>query len=296
MKNLVIVSTLVSLVLMGIIYTYVGDIIGDDIVNILVMLAAVAILAISAGVSLKYVNQMKNDTASGQLADENWDGIQEYKNELPIGWAISFLGTIVWSFWYWTMGYPVNAYSQIGEYNQEVTEYQTKFESKWADADESTLKAMGESLFLVQCAPCHSETADGMDGKAADLTKRLDEKSVLFVIENGSEIGLIDGQTMPSYSWLPAQDKNDIAQYVADGFVGSTGSKAYAENCSACHGADGKGMDYVAPNIRHFTPSLVSSVLKHGKQGNIGYMPSFRGRFSDIQEKAVGTYILSLSQ
>ena len=24
---------------------------------------------------------MKNDTASGELADENWDGIGEYKNK-----------------------------------------------------------------------------------------------------------------------------------------------------------------------------------------------------------------------
>ena len=29
-----------------------------------------------------------------------------------------------------------------------------------------TLKAMGESIFLVQCAPCHGVDGEGIGGKA----------------------------------------------------------------------------------------------------------------------------------
>jgi cytochrome c oxidase cbb3-type subunit 3 len=294
MKNLVIVSIVVSLVLMGIIYGYVGDIIGDDMVNILSMLAALAILILTVGVSLKYINQMKNDKASGELADENWDGIGEYKNELPIGWAVSFLGTIVWAFWYWTAGYPVNAYSQIGEYNEEVSEYQSKFESEWSGANTEVLTKMGKSLFLVQCAPCHGETADGMSGKAADLTARISEENVLYVIKNGSNNLKTNYPGGMPAGLVSGKDAQEIANYVANGMHGT--APVMFSVCAGCHGQDGKGIANVAPNIATFDTKLISAVLKNGKDGAIGHMPSFRGRFSDIQEKAVGTYILSLGQ
>ncbi|RUM71601.1 MAG: cytochrome C oxidase subunit III, partial [Sulfurovum sp.] len=83
----------------------------SDSVNAITMAGAIAIAVITAAVSVKYINQMKTDTASGQLADENWDGIGEYENELPSGWAYSFLAVFLWSMWYGFFGYPVNAYS-----------------------------------------------------------------------------------------------------------------------------------------------------------------------------------------
>ncbi len=46
------------------------------------MLGAISILTITVFVALKYVNQIKNDTASGELAEERWDGIGEYKNDI----------------------------------------------------------------------------------------------------------------------------------------------------------------------------------------------------------------------
>jgi len=95
------------------------DVLADDMTAI-TMGGAIAIATITAAVAVKYINQIKTDTASGELADENWDGIGEYKNELPSGWAYSFLALFIWSMWYGLIGYPVNAYSQIGEYNEEV--------------------------------------------------------------------------------------------------------------------------------------------------------------------------------
>ena len=62
----------------------------SDPINLITMIGAIAIAGLSVGVSIKYINQMKTDTASGELAEENWDGIGEYKNELPSGWAFSF--------------------------------------------------------------------------------------------------------------------------------------------------------------------------------------------------------------
>ena len=124
----------------------------SDPINLITMIGAVAIAGLSVGVSIKYINQMKTDTASGELAEENWDGIGEYKNELPSGWAYSWLGTVIWAFWYMISGYPVNAFSQIGQWNEEVKAYNAKFEELHKNADVATLTQMGESIFLVQCA------------------------------------------------------------------------------------------------------------------------------------------------
>ncbi len=99
MKSMVIGGIILIIALLAGTYLAAGDaFIGDDYINSLAMLGAVAIITISVFVVLKYVNQMKNDTASGDLAEEKWDGIGEYKNPIPTGWALAFIGTIVWMF------------------------------------------------------------------------------------------------------------------------------------------------------------------------------------------------------
>ena len=52
----------------------------DDPINQLTLLGAVTIAVLAFGVSAKYISQMKTDTAGGELAEDNWDGIGEYKN------------------------------------------------------------------------------------------------------------------------------------------------------------------------------------------------------------------------
>ena len=67
-----------------------------DSVNAITMGGAIAVATITAAVAVKYINQMKTDTASGELAEDNWDGIGEYENELPSGWAYSLVN-VVWT-------------------------------------------------------------------------------------------------------------------------------------------------------------------------------------------------------
>ncbi len=263
----------------------------DDTINQLTLLGAVAIAVLAFGVSAKYINQMKTDTATGELVDHNWDGIGEYKNELPSGWAYAFLGTLIWTVWYWLVGYPVNAYSQIGEYNQEVLEYNKKFEEKHKNADAATLKAMGESIFLVQCAPCHGETGDGLSGKAQDFTKRMSKEQVLNVITNGSDQLKYPMGAMPG-GMASGADAEAIAAYVAGGMKGE--QPAAFGVCAGCHGMDGKGNGGTAPNIAEYDETLVTAVLTHGKKGVIGAMPSFKGRLTPVQEKALASYISTI--
>ena len=296
MKSMVIGGIILIIALLGATYFVAGDAFNsDDYINSLTMLGAVAIITITVFVSLKYVNQMKNDTASGELAEEKWDGIGEYRNAVPTGWALAFIGTIIWMFWYMTIGYPINGFSQIGQWNEETLEYNAKFEKKWENPSEETLKAMGQSTFLVQCAPCHGVDAEGIDGKAQNLTKRISKEQVVHVIKNGSNsLATAYPGGMPPMMLTEDADIEAVSSYVAGGFKGEQPA-AYGV-CAGCHGADGNGIEYVAPNIRAYDDALVTAVLKDGKKSNIGTMPSFDGRLNETQQKALAAYLRSLGE
>lgn len=294
MKSMVIGGIILIIALMAGTYFVAGDAFNsDDYINTLTFLGAAAILTISTFVVLKYINQMKNDTASGELADENWDGIGEYKNPVPTGWAIIYVGTIIWMFWYFTVGYPINGFSQIGQWNEETNEYNAKFKEKWTNPNEQTLNAMGQSIFLVQCAPCHGVDAEGIAGKAQDLTKRISKEQVEYTIRNGSN-HLTEAYPggMPPMMLSEDADIKEVSAYVANGFKGEQPA-AYA-TCVACHGDNGEGMPMVGPNIKSYDDSIVIAVLKQGKKGLLGHMPSFNERLNETQEKALASYIRSL--
>ena len=264
----------------------------SDPINLITFIGAVAIAVLSFGVSAKYMQQMKSDTATGELTEDNWDGIGEYKNPLPGGWAWSYVGTLIWAIWYFLMGYPLNAYSQIGEWNQETKAYNTKFEAAHKNATKEDLTNMGESIFLVQCAPCHGNSGDGLDGKAHDLTHRMSKEQVLHVINNGSHYFKYSLGAMPA-GLAQGKDAEAAAAYVAGGLKGD--APASWATCAGCHGQDGKGNGGTAPNLAGFDDTLIAQVLKHGKQGSIGRMPSFANRFTPVQDKALAEYIKTLS-
>jgi len=278
----------------------------NDNISVLALIGAAVIIILTVGVVGKYFNQIKNDTSTGELTGDNWDGIGEYKNLLPMGWSLAFLGTIVWALWYFFIGYPLGTFSQIGQYNEEVSNYTKRFESKWANPDHETLMGMGEGVFLVQCAPCHGVTGDGMNGKAADLTKRGTEQLIVDTVLHGSKGQGYPLGEMPA-GLLDKASATAVAAYIVQGLSKDGKSKhpelveqgkALFATCAACHGADGKGMGGSAPELVNFgKASFVASVLNHGKKGSIGDMPSFNdGRLTKVQKLAVGTYVESLSK
>ena len=268
----------------------------SDHINQFALLGAVLIVVISTVIIGKYIKQMKTDKSTGELVDKEWDGIKEYKNELPIGWAVSFLVLIVWAFWYILVGYPVNSFSQIGQWNEEVETKNAQFDKKWANPDKATLLGMGEGIYLVQCAPCHGITGDGIDGKSQNFTTRMTKEQVTYTINNGANnLKTVYPGGMPPMMLTEAADIEAVSSYVADGFKGEQPA-AYGV-CAGCHGADGKGIPYVAPNIKEYDVSLVTAVLTNGKKGNLGTMPKFDdGRLTAIQKEAVGHYIKTIGE
>jgi len=307
MNKIYLWGIIVTAAMLG--FTYVSVIgskggFNGDIVNMLAVAGAVALVIITVFVVIKYVRQMQVDTADGELVDESWDNIGEYKNPIPFGWGIMFLGLIVWAMWYFTIGYPINAYSQIGEYNEDTAAHNAKFEKEYASITGDRLVEMGESVFLAECKVCHGISADGIDGKAANLNVRIEEKSVKYVLENGSNNHLL-GMEMPmpdrnglfnanTGELISDAEIDAVSAYVANGMQGA-GADVFAGTCASCHGEDGNGMEYVAPSIAAFNTTLVSNILNHGVRGTIGVMPAF-DRLNAKQKEAVGAYITSLSK
>jgi len=278
---------------------------GDD-VNLLALVGAVAIVALTAFVAGKYVRQMKIAKEGGELSEHSWDGIGEYKNPLPLGWSVVYVLVIVWALWYMLAGYPLNSYSQIGEYNEEVAAANAKFEKSFANPDAKTLHAMGESLFLVQCSACHGITGDGINGKAADLAVWGSEEGIYNAIINGSKgleypmgempAGMADEEGAKAIAAYIAKEISGIKKTKNENLVAS-GKELFAA-CASCHGEDGKGMEGMSPDLSKYgTASFVEDVLQRGKKGAIGAMPKFNdGRLNALQQKAVSEYVISLSK
>jgi cytochrome c oxidase cbb3-type subunit 3 len=177
-------------------------------------------------------------------------------------------------------------------HNKQSFAYKAKFEEQHKNADEATLKEMGESIFLVQCSQCHGATGDGLSGRAQNFGSRMTKEQVLDVINNGSnQLGYPMGAMPPGMA--SGKDAEDIAEYIASGLKGEAPA-AYAA-CTSCHGADSKGNNGMAPNLVSYDAALMKHTLEHGKQGIIGKMPSFKTLITPVQEKALTTYIQSLS-
>jgi len=246
MKGLWIFGILLTIVLMAGTYAVVGDMMGDDIVNLLAMAGAGAIVIISVVVIMSYVKQMKDSTATGELVDENWDGIGEYNNDAPFGWAVSIILLMVWGMWYMMIGYPLNEYAQIGEYNKEAALSNEKIAKSFEQMTDTQKLKMGEGVFAVQCAPCHGPTGNGQENystgqlTAEDLTKRnISKKYVEKVIREGStQLGYEGG--MPPFMLSDDAEIATVAEYIANGFKDEAGSTAgkdiFTNACASCHG------------------------------------------------------------
>jgi mono/diheme cytochrome c family protein len=82
------------------------------------------------------------------------------------------------------------------------------------------------------------------------------------------------------------------------------GEAIYADECSACHGPDGKGVPYLfpslagSPNVHSADPTSLIRVLIEGarsvataREPTGPGMPSFAWKLSDDQAAAVLTYV-----
>ncbi|MDR0664365.1 MAG: c-type cytochrome [Helicobacteraceae bacterium] len=209
---------------MGFIESLLGS---NNTINYLGAAGFFACVLISLFVIGLYFKQIKEHKGGGQTEPGEWDGIKEFSNPLPAGWTVSFILMLIWAIWYWVAGYPLNAYSQIGELNSETKAFNDKFEAAWQNAGPEKLVKIGESVFLAQCAQCHGLTADGNSGRAADLRKyasEFDEETSKAIVVGfvqagtGGVVGANGIGVMPSFNasgLLNDKQQEAVAAYIA---------------------------------------------------------------------------------
>jgi cytochrome c oxidase cbb3-type subunit 3 len=175
--------------------------------------------------------------------------------------------------------------------------------------------AAGRSAFGDNCAPCHGSGGGGATGYPNlndddwlwGGTLEDIHQTLLYGVRSGHDDtrfgdmpaygrdGLLSSEEIRaaanhvrSLSGLETEANADLAQ----------GETVFLDNCSACHGEDGKGMrDQGAPNLTdgiwlygRDNDSIVETITN----ARYGIMPAFQGRLTDAEIRKVAVYVHTL--
>jgi cytochrome c oxidase cbb3-type subunit 3 len=193
-----------------------------------------------------------------------------------------------------------------------------------ADADLSEyVTRSGKVLFSDNCAACHGQNGVGTEQKGAKfavreqglMAPRLNDDDWLYGGKiddiHTSITGGRQGMMVAHKDTLTAQQIDDVAKYVkalseGKGDSEAAGKKVFAESdCTACHGADGKGIsamgsanltdkiwrfDGSLEGIKH---SIAYGVNSGDANARIAIMPNFTsaGKLSAVEMKKLAVYV-----
>ena len=286
-----------------------------------IYIGAVVLASLFACLVLLFIASRRKVMASDNSTGHVWDeDLTEMNNPLPMWWVGLFIITIVFGLLY-LVAYPgLGSYqgelkwSTRGEYETEVAKANKELEPLYAQftskkteelAGDPNAMAIGERLFMNNCAQCHGSDARGSKG-FPNLTDNdwlwggTPEK-IEETITNGRK-----GMMPPMAAAVGgAQDVRNVANYVLslsgsphDAFAASQG-KAKFVACAACHGLDGKGNQALG------APNLTDKVWLHGwgedaimtmiNNGKTNEMPAHGERLSTQQIHVLAAYVWSLS-
>jgi cytochrome c oxidase cbb3-type subunit 3 len=264
-----------------------------------------------------------------------WDGVRELNTPLPRWWLWLFYITIVWAVGYWILypAWPLltNSTQGVLGYHTRTAIIDDLAELKAmrgpmmdklttasvADiiADPQLLdfaRAQGRVAFADNCAPCH-----GAGGGGAKGYPNLNDDEWLWggklsdieqTIRHGARAGDDKGHqgNMPAFGRDNILKTNEIsaaAEFVRSlsglatepGADLALGKKVFADNCAACHGAEGKGnRELGAPNLTDkiwFYGSDKATIVQGIQNGRGGVMPAWGGRLSEPTIKALTVYV-----
>lgn len=278
----------------------------------------------------------KDEISGTETTGHEWDGIKELDNPLPRWWLYIMAGTFVFALIYWVL-YPawpsvkdfskgLLGYSSRANLTEEVeaaharqASYIERIEAVPAEevqADPELFAfamAGGRSAFAVNCSQCHGTGAEGAVGYPNlndddwlwGGTIEAIETTIRYGIRSEHEDTRLN--EMPAFladEWLTEEQINDVAEYVlsltdqATDQAAAERGKAVFEECSACHGEQGEGIQELG------APALNDHIwLYGGEKEDIvqtvsysrgGVMPAWEGRLDDATIKQLAVYIHGL--
>jgi len=276
---------------------------------------------IACGVLLQAMTTRKVSGAEVETTGHSWDeDLVELNNPLPRWWIWLFYITILFGLVYLVLYPGLGSYSgsyqwtSKKEYEDEVAkaeaqsapiyEKYAKTELKQLAANPEAL-AIGQKLFLNNCAQCHSSDARGGKGYP-NLTDPHwiwggEPETIKETILNGRK------GVMPPWGGVLGDDGvKDMAHFVLslngrtfDSLRAARGKEKFATTCVACHGPEGKGNPAIgAANLTSVAllygadePALIETIGK----GRNGVMPAQKELLGEARVHILAAYVWSLS-
>jgi cytochrome c oxidase cbb3-type subunit 3 len=286
-----------------------------------VYIAAVTLLGLAACLVLLLVTARGKSGTAGESTGHVWDdNLRELNNPMPRWWMILFIITIAFSLVYLVL-YPglgsargLLGWTSTGALQQEQRKADADLAVVYAKyaaapfpglAHDKGAMAIGERLFINNCAACHGSDARGGKGfpnlADNDWLHGGTQDDIVETITHG-RVG-----TMPPMAAAVGAPANvsDVADYVLslsnsphDAAASARGATKFVV-CAACHGPDGKG------NAAIGSANLTDGIWLHGRghdaivamvdHGKTNVMPAQEHRLTSAQIHVVGAYVWGLS-
>jgi len=258
-----------------------------------------------------------HDNTTGHVWDED---LAEMNNPLPRWWLWLFVITIVFAVVY-GLAYPgLGSYqgslgwSSKGQYDNEVAKANQDLEPLYAAfnaqppeqlAGDPKAMAVGERLFMNNCAQCHGSDARGSKGfpnlTDNDWLHGGTTDKIKETITKG-RIGMMP--PMAAAVGTP-DDVRNLSHYVLslsgsahDSVKAALGKEKFGA-CAACHGPDGAGMQAMG------SANLTDKIWLHGwgeeaiaamiNNGKTNQMPAQEERLTPSQIHVLTAYVWGLS-
>ncbi len=258
-----------------------------------------------------------NDNTTGHVWDED---LREMNNPLPRWWVGLFVITILFSFGYlalypglgshpgqlaWTSNSQYEA--EVAKANQELEPLYAKFAGMSPEdvVRDPQAMAIGDRLFMNNCAQCHGSDARGSKGFPNLTDKDWLHGGSHEKIQESLLKGRIGNMPPMAAAVGTPEDVRNVAHYVLslsnsphDSLKAALGKPKFAV-CAACHGADGKGNQALG------APNLSDEIWLHGwgenaivamiTNGKVNQMPAQAGKLTDAQLHVLASYVWGLS-
>ncbi len=260
-------------------------------------------------------------TAHDNTTGHVWDGdLREMNNPLPRWWVWLFVITVVFGFLYLAL-YPglgsmkgKLGWTSADQYAAEVEKANVAEAPLYAKfvamkpedlAKDPQAKAIGERLFMNNCAQCHGSDARGSKGFPNLMDGDWLHGGATDKIKETLTLGRI-GQMPPMAAAVGSpNDVKNVAHYVLslsgsphDSVRAALGKSKFA-TCAACHGADGKGLQ--ALGSANLTDNIwlhgygEAAIIAMGNNGTVNQMPVPEGKLTEAQIHVLSGYVWGMS-
>ena len=282
-----------------------------------IALGGILACALLLWVTARFRGPASADNTTGHVWDED---LREMNNPMPRWWMGLFILTIVFGIGYLVVFPGLGSYrgtlawSTQGEYTKEMDKANAELAPVYAAytaqpveklAGDANAMAVGERLFLNNCAQCHGSDARGSKGfpnlTDNDWLHGGAPENIKETITHG-RIGVMPPMAEAVGS---AEDVKNLANYVLslsdsphDSVRAGLGKSKFTV-CAACHGIGGVGNTAVG------APNLTDKIWLHGygqdaiiamiNGGKTNQMPAQEGRLTEAQIHVLTAYVWGLS-